>query len=75
MWLLNKIFLPGSLNSFAGLISTLINVYSQQGGTWVSALPGIGKECADNLAEYYGEGHGYCDWCLYGDYWCPVWHL
>lgn len=34
MWLLNKIFLPGALNSFAGLISTLINVYSQQGGTW-----------------------------------------
>lgn len=39
MWLLNKIFLPGSLNSFAGLISTLINVYSQQGGTWVSQYP------------------------------------
>ena len=36
VWLLNKIFLPGSLNSFAGLISTLINVYSQQGGKWVS---------------------------------------
>lgn len=35
VWLLNKIFLPGSLNSFAGLISTLINVYSQQGGLWV----------------------------------------
>lgn len=25
---------PGCLNSFAGLISTLINVYSQQNGTW-----------------------------------------
>jgi len=34
VWLLNKIFLPGCLNSLAGLISTLINVYSQQGGTW-----------------------------------------
>lgn len=34
MWLLNRIFLPGCLNSFAGLISTLINVYSQQGGAW-----------------------------------------
>ncbi|KUJ15806.1 uncharacterized protein LY89DRAFT_558395, partial [Mollisia scopiformis] len=32
VWLLNRIFLPGCLNSFAGLISTLINVYSQQGG-------------------------------------------
>lgn len=34
VWLLNKIFLPGCLNSFAGLISTLINVYSQQKGHW-----------------------------------------
>lgn len=34
MWILNKIFLPGCLNSFAGLISTLVNVYSQQGGDW-----------------------------------------
>ena len=34
VWLLNRIFLPGCLNSFAGLISTLINVYTQQGGAW-----------------------------------------
>jgi len=34
VWLLNKIFLPGCLNSFAGVISTLINVYTQQSGTW-----------------------------------------
>jgi len=34
VWLLNRIFLPGCLNSLAGLISTLINVYSQQGGNW-----------------------------------------
>lgn len=34
VWLLNRIFLPGCLNSFAGLISTLINVYSQQDGVW-----------------------------------------
>lgn len=34
VWLLNRIFLPGCLNSFAGLISTLINVYSQQDGSW-----------------------------------------
>ncbi|KAM0797679.1 hypothetical protein BDR22DRAFT_796782, partial [Usnea florida] len=32
VWLINKIFLVGLLNSIAGLISTLINVYSQQGG-------------------------------------------
>lgn len=34
VWLLNKIFLPGCLNSFAGLISTFVNVYSQQSGNW-----------------------------------------
>ncbi|TVY56181.1 hypothetical protein LSUE1_G009381, partial [Lachnellula suecica] len=34
VWLLNRIFLPGCLNSFAGLISTLVGVYSQQGGAW-----------------------------------------
>ena len=26
--------MPGCLNSLAGLISTLTNVYSQQGGSW-----------------------------------------
>jgi hypothetical protein len=34
VWLLNRIFLPGCLNSLAGLLSTLINVYGQQGGIW-----------------------------------------
>jgi hypothetical protein len=34
VWLLNRIFLPGFLNSFAGLISTLVNVYSQQDSKW-----------------------------------------
>jgi hypothetical protein len=34
VWLLNKIFMPGCLNSLAGLISTLTNVYSQQSGSW-----------------------------------------
>lgn len=34
VWLLNRIFLPGCLNSLAGLISTLINVYTQQDGAW-----------------------------------------
>jgi len=34
VWLLNKIFLPGCLNSLAGVISTLINVYTQQDHKW-----------------------------------------
>lgn len=34
VWLLNRIFLPGCLNSLAGLIATFVNVYSQQNGKW-----------------------------------------
>ncbi|KAH7026873.1 hypothetical protein B0J12DRAFT_359661 [Macrophomina phaseolina] len=32
IWLLNRVFLPGATNSVAGLISTLINIYSAQDG-------------------------------------------
>lgn len=34
VWLVNKLFKPGMTNSLAGLVSTLIGVYSQQHGTW-----------------------------------------
>lgn len=34
VFLVNRIFLPGSLNSLAGLISTLVNVYTQQNKVW-----------------------------------------
>lgn len=34
VWLLNKLFLPGIANCLAGLISTLVGVYSQQHGIW-----------------------------------------
>ncbi|KAH6674291.1 hypothetical protein B0J14DRAFT_480571 [Halenospora varia] len=34
VWLINKIFLPGTLHSLAGLISTLVNVYTSQHGDW-----------------------------------------
>ncbi|KAF3762817.1 hypothetical protein M406DRAFT_357598 [Cryphonectria parasitica EP155] len=34
VWLLNKIFLPGATNAVAGLISTLIAVYTQKDGEW-----------------------------------------
>lgn len=34
VWLLNKIFLPGATNALAGLISTLITVYTQKNGDW-----------------------------------------
>jgi len=32
LWLINRIFFPGFLNSIAGLLSTLINVYTAQHG-------------------------------------------
>ncbi|KAI9756109.1 MAG: hypothetical protein M4579_003996 [Chaenotheca gracillima] len=32
VWLINRVFMPGFLNSLAGLISTLINVYTAQNG-------------------------------------------
>ncbi|OJD32172.1 uncharacterized protein BKCO1_4000040 [Diplodia corticola] len=32
IWLVNRVFLPGTTNSIAGLISTLVNIYSAQDG-------------------------------------------
>ncbi|KAG5982601.1 hypothetical protein E4U55_001668 [Claviceps digitariae] len=34
VWLLNKLIMPGVANCLAGLISTLVGVYSQQRGVW-----------------------------------------
>ncbi|KAK5467750.1 hypothetical protein LTS15_000723 [Exophiala xenobiotica] len=34
VWLVNKIFMPVTLNSVAGLITTLVNVYTAQHGVW-----------------------------------------
>jgi hypothetical protein len=34
VWLLNRLFLPSVMNGLAGLISTLITVYTTQGGDW-----------------------------------------
>lgn len=34
VWLLNRLFLPGLMNGLAGLISTLVTVYTQQHGDW-----------------------------------------
>ncbi|KAJ7088634.1 hypothetical protein C8R44DRAFT_751746 [Mycena epipterygia] len=36
IWLNNRIFLPGALNSLAGIISTLVNVYGVQHGVFVT---------------------------------------
>lgn len=34
VWLVNRLLLPGMANSLAGLISTLISVYTQRDGNW-----------------------------------------
>ncbi|RMZ77593.1 hypothetical protein DV737_g4243, partial [Chaetothyriales sp. CBS 132003] len=34
VWLLNRIFQPASLNAAAGLLTTIVNVYTAQKGVW-----------------------------------------
>lgn len=34
VWLINRIFLPATLNSVAGLLTTVVNVYTAQKGIW-----------------------------------------
>ncbi|KIX02414.1 uncharacterized protein Z518_08355 [Rhinocladiella mackenziei CBS 650.93] len=34
VWLISRIFLPVTMNSLAGLITTLVNVYTAQHGVW-----------------------------------------
>ncbi|KAJ7472323.1 hypothetical protein B0H11DRAFT_1729668 [Mycena galericulata] len=36
IWLNNRIFLPGAMNSLAGIVSTLVNVYGVQHGVFVT---------------------------------------
>jgi hypothetical protein len=38
VWVINRIFLPALLNSIAGLVSTLVNIYSAQDGMLLSEL-------------------------------------
>ena len=37
VWLLNRIFLPAALNAAAGLLTTIVNVYTAQKGVWSSS--------------------------------------
>ncbi|KAF8466353.1 hypothetical protein BDZ91DRAFT_633404, partial [Kalaharituber pfeilii] len=34
VWIINRIFIPGTLNSLAGVISTVVNVQTAQDGKW-----------------------------------------
>ncbi|KAE8332982.1 hypothetical protein BDV39DRAFT_166113 [Aspergillus sergii] len=33
-WLINRLFIPTSLNAVAGLLTTLINIYTAKNGNW-----------------------------------------
>lgn len=45
IWLLNRLYMPGTLHALAGLISTLTNVLGQHKGSWsVSAQVAVGVE-------------------------------
>jgi hypothetical protein len=39
VWVINRIFLPALMNSVAGLISTLVNVYSARDGMYCTQFP------------------------------------
>lgn len=59
VWLLNRLYMPGTLNALAGLISTLTNIYSQHGGAWsVTARIAVAVEVT-SLLVYLGLFAGY----------------
>lgn len=50
VWLLNRVFLPAATNALAGLISTLVAVYAQKGGSWSIMAKVTGAVEAGDLA-------------------------
>ncbi|OQE56376.1 hypothetical protein PENNAL_c0417G07520, partial [Penicillium nalgiovense] len=34
LWLINKIFMPAAFNAAAGLLTTLVNIYTSRSGHW-----------------------------------------
>jgi hypothetical protein len=61
VWIVNRIFIPGLLNSLAGVISTLANVYGVQGGTFsetskstIIVTGAIALICAVLFIVYHG---------------------
>ncbi|QSS66488.1 hypothetical protein I7I51_07345 [Histoplasma capsulatum] len=59
IWVINRIFFPGLLHSAAGLITTLINVYTAQSGDWsvmaisTVAVTGLSATSTAGLFLYY----------------------
>jgi hypothetical protein len=41
VWVINRIFMPALLNSLAGLVSTLVNVYSAQDGMYYAVCVNV----------------------------------
>lgn len=52
VWVINKLIIPGMANCLAGLISTLVGVYSQQHGTWsiTAKVTAIVEGCSLGIA-------------------------
>ena len=64
VWLINRVYMPGTLNALAGLISTLTNIYSQHKGSWsVSAKVAVLVESV-TLVLYLALFITYNNWLL-----------
>ncbi|KAF9450368.1 hypothetical protein P691DRAFT_615808, partial [Macrolepiota fuliginosa MF-IS2] len=60
IWLVNKIFLPGLMNSVAGVLSTIVNIYGAQNGEFsktsivtICVTSGVAVVCL-TLVLWYG---------------------
>jgi hypothetical protein len=62
VWLLNRLFLPGVMNGLAGLISSLITVYTQQHGDW--SVVSLFSESSSSLSPVLYEHRLYVLVCL-----------
>ncbi|OQU95261.1 hypothetical protein CLAIMM_01494 [Cladophialophora immunda] len=59
VWLINRIFLPVTMNSVAGLITTLVNVYTAQHGVSFSGVTISGYYAGYRSCYYSCEDRGY----------------
>jgi hypothetical protein len=77
VWVINRIFMPALLNSLAGLVSTLVNVYSAQDGTFCHVhrayyVKGVTNRWLIRSIFRYGKGYGRCDCGVLG---CCGWFV
>lgn len=64
VWIINRIFLPGALNSLAGIISTIVNVHTAQDGKYsLTAIVSITITATSTLINT-GLWYVYNNWAL-----------